>query len=103
VPWLRSLWLHVVSPWDLRDFANRDWQPQWIDLALTMVGFSGPPLRNGPAFVELAKCSQLGQLRRLILALSDLDDVCVSALAASPHLESLQQIQLLNHRDEEWL
>ena len=100
VPWLRSLWLYGLSPWDLRDFANQPWEPQWIELAFMMVWSSHTQLRNGPAFVALSMCSQLSQLRRLTVFRGDLDPECVQALATSPYTENLQHLCVLDHRGD---
>ena len=100
VPWLQALWLGELSPWDLRDFANQLWPPQWIELTFSMVGSSDQTLKNGPAFAAFAGCAQLSQLRWLTLFRSDLDTDCVRAIAGSQPLENLQRFRLLDHRSD---
>ena len=101
VPWLRFLHLYGLASWHIRDFANRKWAPQWIELRTWLAGSaisSGPPQRNGPTLVALASCSQLSQLRRLTLFRSDLDAEGVRAIAESPYLEKLLRLELVDHR-----
>jgi uncharacterized protein (TIGR02996 family) len=102
VPWLRFLWLRELSPRDVRDLANQTWPPQWVELTLS-AGWADTRAPLSSAFVALAGCSRLSQLRLLRLLPKDLDADSVDAFVASPHLAQLQQFRLHGDPDSGWL
>lgn len=84
IPWLRFLSLYQLDNSLLRDFLNRPWPGQWVELDLEEESDLGE--RSGytgtPGIVALANSPRLSQLRALQLSMFTLDRGADSALAA---------------------
>jgi uncharacterized protein (TIGR02996 family) len=71
VPWLRFLSIHNMWNASVRDLCNRPWNPHWVELELQEHPDTEDTLGGPDATLSaeaLARCSQLGQLRRLRLS-----------------------------------
>jgi uncharacterized protein (TIGR02996 family) len=97
VPWLRFLALSYIGSEDLQNFANRPWNPRWVELTV-----EGPWSIRGvpPDYTSwiniLTRCPSVSQLRGLWLAgLFDFTPEGIELLVASPHLENLHQLHLV--------
>ena len=99
VPWLRSVSLYDLDNSSARDFANRRWNPQWVELGL-WVEFQLREDTAGQVVIVIANCPQVEQLRRLELFMMHAGPDVVAALAESPHLGNLQHLQLNGNRDD---
>jgi uncharacterized protein (TIGR02996 family) len=105
VLWLRFLSLHELDNSTVREFCNRRWQAQWVELDLQALRYDayGEPADTGPAVEAIANCPQAAQLRRLNLSLFELSEEAVDALATSPHLRQLSRLQFFGDGDESLL
>ena len=103
VPWLRFLSLHDVDDSPLRDFVNRPWSPQWVELELqSLEGFFLNERYDivTRGVVALANSSRAQQLRRLRVWWFNLTVDGISALAASHNLNNLHALQIDDNGDE---
>lgn len=69
VPWLRFLTLQDVDNSSVRDFLNRTWPPQWVEVELQedWSSYADVSYDATPTAVALANCPQVRRLRRLEL------------------------------------
>lgn len=69
VPWLRFLTLQDVDNSVARDFLNRPWPPQWVEIELqdNWGSYSDIQYDATPTAIALANCPQVRRLRRLRL------------------------------------
>lgn len=96
VPWLRFLSLHGVADSPLRDFVNRPWNPQWVELEFEEHLFVGEGLETTLSVRSLVESSRVLQLRLLGLSLNGwLSEDTARSLATSPHLSGLQHLHLV--------
>ncbi len=97
LPWLRCLSLHELHNSSVRDFANRPWNPQWIELELqahpTGLLFESD-YDHTPALTAIAHCPQVVQLHRLHLSMFDFTPHAIHVFAESRHLAELDNITL---------
>jgi uncharacterized protein (TIGR02996 family) len=103
VPWLRFLSLHDLFSSQVRDLANREWGPRWVELELQahrLVGIGGASHDGTVAVAAIANCPQVKQLRQLQLSLFAMTPNALFALATSPHLDGLKTLQIDGNRDD---
>lgn len=94
-PWLRAVCLTACHHLLAADFANRDWNPNWVELELHGYDGDSPVGRTAGAF---ASTSQARQLYNLWFLDYVFDPEAVEALAASPHLVGLRVLGVPGRR-----
>jgi uncharacterized protein (TIGR02996 family) len=102
-PWLRFLSLYRLENPTMRDFRNRLWSPQWVELQVAEDPRAPAPLFRSDSTVNviaIAYCPQARQLRRLQFSGTVLGPRAISALVTSPHLEHLHRLHLDGNRDD---
>lgn len=95
VPFLRAVCLVVCHPYLAADFANRDWNPNWVEVELHGTNVAGGADRTATAF---AATSQARQLRSLWFLDYVFGADAVAALAASPYLDGLRRLGVPGRR-----